>query len=74
MTNRTLRNLTVVVAGCLLIFLLAGVNVHAQSQALNGKIEGWITDQTGALVAEATVFATNVETGHQRSVFTKTGF
>jgi hypothetical protein len=50
------------------------VNVHAQSQALNGQIERWITDQTRALVAEATVFATNVETGHQRSVFTGTGF
>ena len=74
MTDQALRNLTAVVAGCLLVFLLAGVNVHAQSQALNGQIEGWITDQTGALVAEATVLATNVETGHQRSVLTKTGF
>jgi hypothetical protein len=74
MTNRTLRNLTAVVAGYLLIFLLAGVNVHSQSQALNGQIEGWITDQTGALVAEATVLATNVETGYQRSLFTKAGF
>ena len=74
MTNRTLRNITAVVAGCLLIFLLVGVNVHAQSQALNGQIEGSITDQTGALVVEATVLATNVETGHQRNVFTETGF
>jgi hypothetical protein len=44
--------------------------VFAQSQALNGQIEGMVADQTGAAVKGATITATNIETGASRSVIT----
>lgn len=42
----------------------------AQSQALNGQIEGTVSDQTGAAVEGATITATNIETGAIRSMIT----
>ncbi len=42
----------------------------AQAQALNGQIEGNITDQNGAVVPNATVVAKNIESGAERSVTT----
>jgi hypothetical protein len=45
-------------------------SADAQSQALNGQIEGFITDQNGASVPNATVTARNIETGTERQVTT----
>jgi hypothetical protein len=47
-------------------FLLALV-ASAQSQALNGQIEGVVRDQMGAGIAHAGVSLTNIETGAARS-------
>lgn len=41
--------------------------VSAQSQALNGQIEGVITDANGAAVPNATVTARNTQTGTERT-------
>lgn len=55
-----------------LLALFAG-NVYqakAQSQALNGQIEGLVTDASGASLPNANVTARNIETGTERSVVT----
>lgn len=52
-----------VITGSLVGFL---PSISAQSQALNGQIEGTVVDQTGAAVANAAITATNVETGATR--------
>jgi hypothetical protein len=60
----------------LAIFTLAALaafgiqNVSAQSQALNGQIEGIVTDTNGAAVPNATVTAKNIGTGTERTVST----
>jgi hypothetical protein len=51
-------------------FAVSTPPVFAQSQALNGQIEGTVLDQTGAAVSSATITATNIETGANRSVIT----
>ena len=43
----------------------------AQSQATSGNIEGHVTDPNGAIVAAATVTATNQQTGLQKTATTK---
>ncbi len=40
----------------------------AQSQALNGQIEGTVVDATGAVVPNASITVMNVETGAERKV------
>ena len=50
-----------------LVLSTAILNI-AQSQALNGQIEGFITDQNGASVPNASVTAKNIETGAERKV------
>ena len=45
-------------------------SAFAQSQALNGQIEGTISDQTGAAVPNAAITVTNIETGATRTVTT----
>ena len=42
----------------------------AQSQALNGQIEGTVRDRNNASVPDATVTSTNIETGATRTVTT----
>jgi outer membrane receptor protein involved in Fe transport len=44
------------------------ISVWAQSQAASGSIEGTIIDATGAVVPDAKVTATNLQTGLTRSV------
>jgi len=51
-----------------LALLLVVPAVWAQSQAVNGSIEGVVTDTTGAVLPGATVTVTNVDTGAQRVV------
>jgi hypothetical protein len=51
--------------------LFAGVlPLHAQSQAINGTIEGMVRDGTGAVLPGVSVSVTNLDTGQQRSVST----
>jgi hypothetical protein len=50
--------------------LVLAPSAFAQSQALNGQIEGTITDQNQAAVANAVITVTNIETGATRSVTT----
>ncbi len=53
-----------------LFLTLSTPSALAQSQALNGQIEGTVSDQTGAAVANAVITATNIETGANRTVST----
>ncbi len=52
----------------LLVALLCASPAFAQSQAINGTIEGTITDDSGAVLPGVTVTVTNLETGASRSV------
>lgn len=56
-----------------LLIVVSTPPAFAQSQALNGQIEGAVSDQTGAAVANASITATNIETGATRSVTTDEG-
>ncbi|MGI8555847.1 MAG: TonB-dependent receptor domain-containing protein [Pyrinomonadaceae bacterium] len=56
---------------CLLACLLLTANFYqanAQSQALNGQIEGVVTDSAGAAVPNAAVTLTNIEKGAELKV------
>lgn len=55
-----------------LLALFAGnlYQLNAQSQALNGQIEGIVTDSNDAAVANANVTARNIETGAERTAAT----
>src|SRR6266404_74952 len=52
----------------LVLAILISPSALAQSQALNGQIEGTVTDSTGAVVANASLTVTNLETGTVRTV------
>ena len=59
-----------------LILLIAGLFVSAafaQSQALNGQIEGIVTDANGASLSGAAVVARNIETGAERTATSDNG-
>lgn len=55
---------------CLLgiILVVWAPDARAQSQALNGQIEGVVTDASGAAIPNAKITATNLETGVARAV------
>lgn len=60
-----------------LLALFAGdvYQAKAQSQALNGQIEGIVTDSNGASVLNANIKATNIQTGAERTATTdESGF
>src|SRR3989304_4606737 len=59
---------SLVLAGLVLAGL--GALAHAQSQAVNGSIEGVVRDSTGAVLPGVTVTVRNVETGAQPAVST----
>lgn len=52
------------------MILTIGYQVNAQSQAINGQIEGTVTDANGGAVPNATVTVRNIETGTERQVTT----
>lgn len=69
------RSTSVVRGAALFVFavaLLLSTNVtdFAQSQALNGQIEGTVTDPNGATIPNASVIIVNIETGTTRTVTT----
>lgn len=55
-----------------LLALFAGnlYQISAQSQALNGQIEGVVADANGSAVANANITARNIETGTERNATT----
>ncbi len=58
---------------CLLFFAIFvfGFNQnYAQSQALNGQIEGVVTDANGAALPNASITVRNIETGAERQINT----
>lgn len=50
------------------LFIFGFNNINAQSQALNGQIEGTVTDSVGASIPNSPVKVRNIETGAERSV------
>ena len=59
------------IALLLLAATVAGANtLHAQSQAINGTIEGVVRDGTGAVLPGASVNVSNLDTGQQRTMTT----
>ncbi len=50
------------------LFAFGFGDVRAQSQALNGQIEGTVTDASGATIPGALITVRNVETGTERKV------
>ncbi|HET6896986.1 MAG TPA: carboxypeptidase-like regulatory domain-containing protein, partial [Vicinamibacteria bacterium] len=50
--------------------LASATTLHAQSQAINGTIEGVVRDATGAVLPGASVSVANLDTGQQRTVTT----
>ena len=61
--------LNCVIALSLLLAVSAPL-AFAQSQALNGQIEGTVLDQVNAAVPNAVITVTNIETGATRTVTT----
>ena len=54
----------------LAIFICGFYQVNAQSQAINGQIEGVVSDSNGSAVANASVTVRNIETGSERTLTT----
>src|SRR5215207_11105032 len=52
------------------LFSVRALSAFAQSQTSNGQIEGTVLDRNNSAVASATITATNIETGANRSVTT----
>ncbi len=67
---KPLSLLRVVLCGLLFgAFFVTGVNrSYAQSQALNGQIEGIVTDANGAALPNAAITVRNIETGAERQI------
>lgn len=67
-------NKTLVLTRYFLMFLMLSTSaavgvrqVNAQSQAINGQIEGVVTDSAGAAVPNAAITVRNIETGAERT-------
>ena len=72
--GRKMKKMTLHLLICAIAFALllsaSMSSAFAQSQALNGQIEGTMLDQTGATVLNVTITITNIETGVTRTVAT----
>lgn len=68
--HRSKIKISVVIFGIVLLSLnlFGSFPVMAQSQALNGQIEGSVTDANGAAIPNATITVVNIETGASRTV------
>ncbi len=55
------------------MFAIGELRVSGQSQALNGQIEGVVSDANGAVLAGAKVTALNLQTGTERTATTDAG-
>ncbi len=66
------KTLHILVFPIIVSFLLAvsAPSAFAQSQALNGQIEGTVSDENNAAVTNAIITVTNIETGATRTVTT----
>lgn len=70
-TTRTSKTSRLRVLAALVALLFAGaLPAHAQSQAINGTIEGAVTDSSGGILPGVTVTVTNTDTGTTRVVVT----
>lgn len=67
--KRSLATLAMVAA----VSIFGVLTSNGQSQAINGQIEGIVSDSNGAAVPNATVTVRNIGTGSERSVTTDTG-
>ena len=54
----------------LLLGLVTALPVAAQSTAINGSIEGVVSDESGAVLPGVTVTVTNLDTGDNRVIVT----
>lgn len=68
-TKRSLAAIAMVAA----VSIFGVLTSNGQSQAINGQIEGIVSDSNGAAVPNATVTVRNIGTGAERSVSTDTG-
>ena len=66
----TASQLLICAIGVSLLLAASMPSAFAQSQALNGQIEGTVLDQNNAAVTNASITVTNIETGATRSVTT----
>jgi hypothetical protein len=63
-------NLAAIFIFALSLMLVPCADSFAQSQALNGQIEGTVTDSNGAIIPNVTITVINIETGASRDVVT----
>ncbi len=70
MKETALQLLISAIALGLLLLAASMTSAVAQSQALNGQIEGTVSDQNNAAVTSAVIAVTNIETGATRTVTT----
>ncbi len=66
-TSSLLRTITFLSMTAAVIFI-GFARADAQSQAINGQIEGTVTDSNGGSIPSAPVTVRNIETGAERSV------
>ena len=71
-TDKIISAIRVIAFSCFALALLLSLSARAiaQSQALNGQIEGIVTDTSGAVVPNATLTIANIETGATRTINT----
>ena len=58
----------ILMRGCALLFLFSVVAIPISAQTNKGTIKGTVTDQNGAVVQNAEITVTNVETNAVRTV------